>query len=56
MDDAFRFVQVYTARGAIAVEPVTCAPDAFNTGDGLLVLEPGASFTGRCGISASGYP
>jgi aldose 1-epimerase len=56
MDDAFRFVQVYTARGAIAVEPMTCAPDAFNSGIGLLVLEPGASFTGRCGMSTSGYP
>jgi aldose 1-epimerase len=56
MDDAFHFVQVFTANGAIAVEPMTCAPDAFNTGDGLLVLEPGASFTGRCGLTASGYP
>ena len=56
MDDAFHFVQVFTADGAIAVEPMTCAPDAFNTGAGLLVLEPGASFTGRCGLTASGYP
>jgi aldose 1-epimerase len=56
MDDAFHFVQVFTANGAIAVEPMTCAPDAFNSGDGLLVLEPGASFTGRCGLTASGYP
>jgi aldose 1-epimerase len=56
MDDAFHFVQVFTADGAIAVEPMTCAPDAFNSGDGLLVLEPGASFTGRCGMTASGYP
>jgi aldose 1-epimerase len=56
MDDAFRFVQVFRADGAIAVEPMTCAPDAFNTGDGLLVLEPGASFTGRCGLTAGGYP
>jgi aldose 1-epimerase len=56
MDDAFHFVQVFTADGAVAVEPMTCAPDAFNTGDGLLVLEPGASFTGRCGLTASGYP
>jgi aldose 1-epimerase len=56
MDDAFRFVQVFRAAGAIAVEPMTCAPDAFNTGDGLLVLEPGASFTGRCGLTAGGYP
>ena len=56
MDDAFHFVQVFRADGAIAVEPMTCAPDAFNSGDGLLVLEPGASFTGRCGLTAGGYP
>jgi aldose 1-epimerase len=56
MDDAFHFVQLFTTDGAIAVEPMTCAPDAFNSGDGLLVLEPGASFTGRCGLTASGYP
>ena len=30
---------------------MTCAPDAFNSGDGLVVLEPGASFTGRCGLT-----
>jgi aldose 1-epimerase len=56
MDDAFHFVQVFRADGAIAVEPMTCAPDAFNSGVGLVVLEPGASFTGRCGMSTSGYP
>jgi aldose 1-epimerase len=56
VDDAFHFVQLFTTDGAIAVEPMTCAPDAFNTGDGLLVLEPGASFTGRCGLTAGGYP
>jgi aldose 1-epimerase len=55
LDDRFRFVQVFTADAAIAVEPMTCAPDAFNTGDGLVVLEPGASFTGRCGLIAAGF-
>jgi aldose 1-epimerase len=55
MDERFRFVQVFTADAAIAVEPMTCAPDAFNTGDGLVVLEPGASFTGRCGLIAGGF-
>jgi aldose 1-epimerase len=64
MDESFRFVQVYTAddvpapgrrRGGVAVEPMTCAPDAFNSGDGLLVLEPGTSFTGRCGLTAAGF-
>ena len=55
MDERFRFVQVFTAEGAVAVEPMTCAPDAFNSGDGLVVLEPGASFTGRCGLIAAGF-
>jgi aldose 1-epimerase len=55
MDESFQFIQVYTVPGAIAVEPMTCAPDAFNSGDGLLVLEPGASFTGRCGVTAAGF-
>jgi aldose 1-epimerase len=55
MDERFRFVQVFTADAAVAVEPMTCAPDAFNTGDGLVVLEPGASFTGRCGLIAAGF-
>ncbi len=43
------WVQLYSAdelgRDSIAVEPMTCAPDAFNSGDGLIELEPGASHT-----------
>jgi aldose 1-epimerase len=38
------------ARRALAVEPMTCAPNAFQSGDGLLTLAPGASFVGRWGI------
>jgi aldose 1-epimerase len=55
MDEQFRFVQVYTADAGVAIEPMTCGPDAFNSGDGLLVLEPGDSFTGRCGLTAAGW-
>jgi aldose 1-epimerase len=64
MDEHFRYVQVYTAdavpdaarrRRSIAIEPMTCAPDAFNSGAGLLILEPGAAFTGRCGLIAAGF-
>jgi aldose 1-epimerase len=40
------------ARGGIAVEPMTCAPDAFNSGSGLLVLEAGESFTGSWTLTA----
>jgi aldose 1-epimerase len=61
MDAGFRFVHVYTAdavddparaRAGIAIEPITCAPDAFNSGAGLEVLEPGAAVTARCGLQA----
>jgi aldose 1-epimerase len=60
IDRSFAFVQVFTGdtladrsrrRHAIAVEPTTCAPNAFNSGDGLMVLEPGASFEGRWGVA-----
>jgi aldose 1-epimerase len=63
LEEPFRFVHVYTAdavddparaRAAIAIEPVTCPPDAFNSGAGLEVLEPGASVTARCGLRAAG--
>lgn len=55
-DSAFTYAQVFTAdvlgRGmpGIAVEPMTCPADAFNTGAGLIVLEPGSVWTGSWGI------
>ncbi|WP_460796829.1 aldose 1-epimerase family protein [Microbacterium sp. GXF0217] len=50
-DAAYRWVQIYTAdeavggdhRAAIAVEPMTCPPDALNSGIDLLALEAGAA-------------
>jgi aldose 1-epimerase len=57
---AFDWVQVFTAQGkdagvagqrGIAVEPMTCPADAFNSGDGLVVLEPGQSWSGEWGLS-----
>lgn len=38
-------------RRSLAVEPMTCPPNAFRTGDALIRLEPGASFTGTWGIA-----
>jgi aldose 1-epimerase len=57
-DPDFRWVQVFTpydfpgAHGgfAVAVEPMTCPPDALNSGIDLLHLDPGESWTGRWGI------
>ncbi|SHH26440.1 aldose 1-epimerase [Jatrophihabitans endophyticus] len=55
-DETFGFLQVYTladltpGQHGVAVEPMTCAPNAFNSGAGLLVLEPGDEWTGSWGI------
>lgn len=50
-DDRCPWVQVYTAdspssathRHAVAVEPMTCPPDALNSGRDLLTIAPGAA-------------
>lgn len=57
-DQTMKWVQIYTPphRTSIAIEPMTCGPDAFNPGpthDDLLVLEPGQSFTGCWGVQTS---
>jgi aldose 1-epimerase len=52
-DEAHNWLQVYTGdRGALAVEPMTCPPNAYATGTGLITLEPGASATSAWGIRA----
>ena len=66
-DAACPWVQIHTAdkpeaaqsRLGLAVEPMTCAPDAFNAADysydaGLTVLEPGASAEASWRIGAIG--
>ncbi|MFD1714430.1 aldose 1-epimerase family protein [Amnibacterium flavum] len=54
------WVQIFTGdlpdpvwrRRAIAVEPMTCAPDAFNTGTGLILIAPGEAHSAEWVISA----
>lgn len=62
MDSNHGFIQAYTGdtlpeasdrRRGIAIEPMTCAPNAFNSGDGLRVLAPGESFTSVWGMSCA---
>jgi aldose 1-epimerase len=61
-DESFGWVQVFTSdalppprkRASVAVEPMTCPADAFNTGDGLLVLAPGETWRGSWGLSPLG--
>jgi galactose mutarotase-like enzyme len=59
VDDAYRYLMVYTAdgvarpdrrRAAVAIEPMTCPPDAFRTGADLIELEPGESWQGIWGL------
>lgn len=53
----FRWVQVFTAENfpsatgfAVAIEPMTCPPDALNSGVDLINLAPGSEWVGRWGI------
>ncbi len=58
-DAAYPWLQLFTgdtlsggqARAGLAIEPMTCGPDAFNTGDGLIVLAPGEEHVGTWGIT-----
>ena len=57
-DHTYPYVQLYTGdtqpeprrRRGLAVEPMTSAPNAFRTGEGLVVLQPGVPFTSEWGI------
>jgi aldose 1-epimerase len=57
VDESYPYLMVFTGdplpdvdRRALAVEPMTCPPNAFCSGTDLVRLEPGQSFTGRWGI------
>ncbi|MFW6865754.1 aldose 1-epimerase family protein [Nocardioides sp. CPCC 206347] len=58
VDEHHRWLQVYTGedtrtpRSSVAIEPMTAPPDAFNSGDDLVVLEPGTTFAATWGIRA----
>jgi aldose 1-epimerase len=57
-DAAFRWWQVFTGdtlhgarhRRSVAIEPMTCPPDAFRSGRDLVVLEPGRTWAASWGI------
>jgi aldose 1-epimerase len=57
-DGKFPWRQLFTGlgpsarpRGTLAVEPMTCPPDAFRSGENLLTLPPHGSFTGTWGVT-----
>jgi aldose 1-epimerase len=60
MDTSFRYLMVYTAdrvlsperaRRSIALEPMSCPPNALQTGTDLVSLDPGGTWQGRWGIN-----
>jgi aldose 1-epimerase len=59
MDEAFPYLMVFTGdplepgrrRRGIALEPMTCPPNAFQTGEALRILQPGERFEGAWGIT-----
>jgi aldose 1-epimerase len=60
-EPVFKWVQVFTpgeypGKGAraVAIEPMTCPPDALNSGVDLLWLAPGETWAGRWGITPLG--
>jgi aldose 1-epimerase len=61
VDESYPYLMVFTgdplpdvARRSIAVEPMTCPPNAFRSGEGVIRLEPGESAGGDWGITPSG--
>jgi aldose 1-epimerase len=57
-DESWPYLMVFTgdpvpdvARRSVAIEPMTCAPNAFRSGSGLVVLEPGETHSGAWGIA-----
>jgi aldose 1-epimerase len=63
VDATYPYVMVFTGdplpdvnRHSLAVEPMTCPPNAFRSGEGLVRLEPGQSFTSTWGIDPREHP
>jgi aldose 1-epimerase len=58
VDESYPYLMLFSGdplpdvrRRSLAVEPMTCPPNAFRTGDALIRLEPGSSFTSTWGIA-----
>jgi aldose 1-epimerase len=59
VDQSYSYLMLFTGdplanvrRRSLAVEPMTCPPNAFRTGDSLIRLEPGSSVAGTWGIAS----
>jgi aldose 1-epimerase len=61
LGEPFRWVMLFSgdplpdvARRSLAVEPMTCPPNALQTGEDLIRIAPGESLTARWGVSTLG--
>ncbi len=57
VDESYRYLMLFTgdplpdvARRSLAVEPMTCPPNAFRSKEDLIALDPGDSFVGTWGL------
>jgi aldose 1-epimerase len=58
VDEHHPFIEIYTGdtlgpnerRRGLGVEPMTCPPDAFHSGEAVIALEPGQALTTRWGV------
>ncbi|MGA7703595.1 MAG: aldose 1-epimerase family protein [Solirubrobacteraceae bacterium] len=58
VDEAYPYLEVFTAdtlaptrtRRGLAIEPMSCAPNAFRSGEGLVRLEAGEGWRGSWGV------
>jgi aldose 1-epimerase len=63
LDESYPYLMLFSGdplpdvnRRSLAVEPMTCPPNAFRTGDALIRLEPGSSFSSTWGIAPGRVP
>ena len=60
VDEMYRYLMVFTGdtldpperrRRSVAIEPMTCPPDALRSGVDLISLDPGAGWRGTWGVT-----
>ncbi len=63
VDESYGYLMLFTGdplrdvdRRSLAVEPMTCPPNAFRTGEALICLEPGSTVSSTWGIAPSSGP
>ena len=60
LDESYPYLMLFTgdplpdvARRSLAIEPMTCPPNAFQTREALVILAPGESVMSAWGIAPS---